>query len=45
MASDDCASEVLSGACDDIPENAFYMIGGMDDVREKAAKLAASVKR
>merc|ERR1712157_57794 len=33
--------EVLSGACDDIPEAAFYMIGGMSDVREKAAKLAA----
>jgi len=33
--------EVLSGACDDIPEAAFYMIGGMDDVKEKAAKLAA----
>merc|ERR1711971_936192 len=32
--------EVLSGACDDIPEAAFYMIGGMWDVREKAAKLA-----
>merc|ERR1719197_786413 len=36
--------EVLSGACDDLPENAFYMIGGMTEVREKAAKLAASVK-
>merc|ERR1712194_637938 len=33
--------EVLSGACDDIPEAAFYMIGGMSDVKEKAAKLAA----
>merc|ERR1719478_2087579 len=33
--------EVLSGSCDDIPEAAFYMIGGMNDVREKAAKLAA----
>merc|ERR1739836_199404 len=33
--------EVLSGACDDIPEAAFYMIGGMSDVRDKAAKLAA----
>merc|ERR1719156_325482 len=32
--------EVLSGNCDDIPEAAFYMIGGMADVREKAAKLA-----
>merc|ERR1712166_774038 len=35
--------EILSGACDDIPENAFYMIGGMNDVREKAAKMAAAV--
>merc|ERR1712088_864878 len=34
--------EVLSGNCDDIPEAAFYMIGGMSDVREKAAKLAAA---
>merc|ERR1711990_1391527 len=33
--------EVLSGSCDEIPEAAFYMIGGMSDVREKAAKLAA----
>merc|ERR1711992_70871 len=33
--------EVLSGACDDIPEAAFFMIGGMTDVKEKAAKLAA----
>jgi len=32
--------EVLSGNCDDIPEAAFYMIGGMADVKEKAAKLA-----
>merc|ERR1712137_709777 len=32
--------EVLAGNCDDIPEAAFYMIGGMSDVREKAAKLA-----
>merc|ERR1719450_105036 len=37
--------EVLSGSCDDIPENAFYMIGGMGDVREKAAKLAAAAPR
>merc|ERR1711959_434763 len=33
--------EILSGECDDIPEAAFYMIGGMSDVKEKAAKLAA----
>merc|ERR1711941_160888 len=37
--------EVLSGACDDIPEAAFYMIGGMADVREKAAKLAAAAAK
>merc|ERR1711939_847876 len=35
--------EVLSGSCDDIPENAFYMIGGMADVKEKAAKMAAAI--
>merc|ERR1712187_197129 len=27
--------EVLSGACDDIPEAAFYIIGGMSDVKER----------
>merc|ERR1712178_43722 len=37
--------EVLSGSCDDIPEAAFYMIGGMADVREKAAKLAAMASK
>merc|ERR1711890_92197 len=37
--------EVLSGSCDDIPENAFYMIGGMSDVRDKAAKLAAAAAK
>merc|ERR1712097_185901 len=34
-------ANVLSGSCDDLPEGAFYMIGGLADVREKAAKLAA----
>merc|ERR1719389_1312148 len=37
--------EVLSGSCDDIPEGSFYMIGGMADVREKAAKLAAAAAK
>ena len=31
--------EVLEGKCDDIPEQAFYMQGGIDDVREEAAKM------
>merc|ERR1739847_31889 len=33
--------EVLAGTCDDIPEAAFYMIGGLAEAKEKAAKLAA----
>jgi len=32
--------EVLSGACDDMPENAFYMIGDLVEAREKAEVLA-----
>jgi len=41
---DTCISDftqLLSGEFDDLPENAFYMIGDMKDVKEKAAKLAA----
>lgn len=33
---------ILSGDCDGIPEAAFYMVGGMVDVQEKALKLAAA---
>merc|ERR1739847_70079 len=33
--------EVLKGNCDDLPEAAFYMIGGLAEAKEKAAKLAA----
>ena len=32
--------EVLSGKCDDLPEQAFEMTGTIDDVRTKAAELA-----
>ena len=28
--------EILSGAHDDLPEGAFYMVGGIDEVIEKA---------
>eukprot|EP00929_Paragymnodinium_shiwhaense_P024185 TRINITY_DN1496_c0_g1_i11.p1 TRINITY_DN1496_c0_g1~~TRINITY_DN1496_c0_g1_i11.p1 ORF type:complete len:504 (-),score=133.26 TRINITY_DN1496_c0_g1_i11:132-1643(-) len=41
---DTCISDftqLLTGEFDDLPENAFYMIGDMKDVKEKAAKLAA----
>ncbi len=37
-------AEVLDGKCDDLPEAAFYMAGSIDDVREKARKLAAETK-
>ncbi|WP_462137891.1 F0F1 ATP synthase subunit beta [Candidatus Mycalebacterium sp.] len=34
-------NEILSGAMDDVPEQAFYMVGGIEEVREKAAKMVA----
>jgi F-type H+-transporting ATPase subunit beta len=34
-------SEILSGKHDDLPENAFYMVGTIDETIEKAKKLAA----
>ncbi|CAR27576.1 ZYRO0D01760p [Zygosaccharomyces rouxii] len=33
--------EVLDGKYDHLPENAFYMVGGIEDVIAKAEKLAA----
>ncbi|MFT6068723.1 MAG: F-type H+-transporting ATPase subunit beta [Bacteriovoracaceae bacterium] len=30
---------ILSGECDDLPEQAFYLVGGMDMVKEKAKTL------
>jgi F-type H+-transporting ATPase subunit beta len=32
---------ILDGKYDDLPESAFYMVGGIDEVLEKAKKLAA----
>jgi F-type H+-transporting ATPase subunit beta len=32
--------EILNGEHDALPENAFYMVGGIDDVKAKAAQLA-----
>ena len=32
--------EILDGKCDDLPEQAFMMVGTIDDVREKADKIA-----
>ena len=33
---------VLSGEFDTLPEQAFFMVGGIEEVVEKAAKMAAS---
>lgn len=32
---------IINGEVDDLPEQAFYMVGGLDMVREKAAQLNA----
>jgi F-type H+-transporting ATPase subunit beta len=34
--------EVVDGKYDDLPEQAFYMVGGIDEVVEKAKKLAGA---
>ncbi len=33
---------ILEGKYDQIPENAFYMVGGIDEVLEKAERLKAN---
>ena len=35
--------EILDGKCDDLPEQAFMMAGTIDDVRQKADKIAMGV--
>jgi F-type H+/Na+-transporting ATPase subunit beta len=34
--------EILEGKCDDLPEQAFMMVGTIEDARENAEKLAGS---
>jgi ATP synthase F1 beta subunit len=36
---------ILKGECDDIPEAAFYMVGDLKEVREKALKLAQTAAK
>lgn len=31
--------QIINGHCDDMPEEAFYMVGTLDEAREKAKKL------
>jgi F-type H+-transporting ATPase subunit beta len=32
--------EIVDGKCDDMPEQAFYMVGTIDEARQKAAELS-----
>ena len=34
--------EILDGNCDDLPEQAFYMVGTIEEAREKAQKIASA---
>jgi F-type H+-transporting ATPase subunit beta len=37
--------EILDGKCDDMPEQAFYLVGTIDDARAKAERLARGEAR
>jgi F-type H+-transporting ATPase subunit beta len=37
--------EVISGNCDDMPEDAFYMVGNLEEAKAKAAKLKAEEEK
>ncbi len=37
--------EILDGRCDDLPEQAFYLVGTIDDARAKAERLARGEAR
>src|SRR5208282_2882059 len=38
-------AEILDGKCDDMPEQAFYMVGTIDDARAKSERLARGEAR
>ena len=35
---------ILAGELDDLPEQAFYLVGNIDQVRAKAEKILAKAK-
>jgi F-type H+-transporting ATPase subunit beta len=37
--------EILEGKCDDMPEQAFLLVGTIDDAREKAERIAREGSR
>jgi F-type H+-transporting ATPase subunit beta len=36
--------EIIEGKHDDLPENAFYMVGTIEQAQEKAQEIAAASK-
>ena len=38
------AQGVLEGKYDDLPEQAFYMVGGVEEVAQKAEKMAKDMQ-
>ena len=36
--------ELITGKCDDLPEQAFYMVGNIEDAREKARKMSKATE-
>jgi F-type H+-transporting ATPase subunit beta len=38
-------AEILDGKCDELPEQAFYLVGTIDDARAKAERLARGEAR
>ena len=38
-----CFKEVVDGKHDDLPEQAFYLVGTIEDARAKAEELASEV--
>jgi len=36
--------EIIEGKHDDLPENAFYMVGTIEQAQEKAQEIAAGSK-
>ncbi len=38
-------AEILDGKCDELPEQAFYLVGTIEDAREKADRLARGEAR
>jgi len=41
----ECFKRVLAGEFDAVPEPAFYMVGGLDDVEVKAESIRAEIER